>query len=65
MAHWNIYGASGIAIESRPQVIRDALAGKVGESTSMGRVVYVRSDEIGADERLVTPPLCRVRMVTC
>ncbi len=53
MAHWSIYGATGIAIESRPQIIRDALAGKAGASTSMGRLVYDPSDR----ERLVTSPL--------
>lgn len=57
MAHWSIYGASGIAIESRPQMIRDALAGKAGESTSMGQVVYFPSNKWSGDERLVRPPL--------
>jgi hypothetical protein len=57
MAQWKIYAHGGIAIESKPAMIREALNGIIGGGTSMGKVLYFRADQPNNDDRLITPPL--------
>jgi hypothetical protein len=57
MAQWKIYGEAGVAVESTPGMVRDALNGKIESLTSMGKILYLPADGLDNDERLVTPPL--------
>jgi hypothetical protein len=57
MAQWKIYAHGGIAIESTPAMIREALNGIIGGGTSMGKVLYLRADQPNNDDRLINPPL--------
>jgi hypothetical protein len=57
MAQSKIYAEGGIAIESTPAMIREALDGKISGTTSMGKVLYLRADQPNNDNRLINPPL--------
>jgi hypothetical protein len=57
MAQWKIYADGGIAIESSPVKIREALDGKISGTTSMGKVLYFHADKVNNDDRLIDPPL--------
>jgi len=57
MAQWKIYGDAGVAVESTPARIREALNGKIRGTTPMGRVLYRRADQPNNDDCLINPPL--------
>ena len=57
MAQWSIYGAGGIALESTPDMIRNAVSFTVRGNTSMGTVQYFPSDKPNLEQDFIKPPL--------